>query len=355
MKNPSFIASVLMLTGAFIWGGCSTSTTAPATTSSGSLSVPTSIDFGNTRLGVCADPILGVPRDSIVTIQNTGTDTLRIHSAALQSSEFTLVSLDSVIPPSGSGPMKLQFCPSALNSTSSTLLITSNATEDSSLTIALTGNGVPYYPGFGSEYTYSAVALNAEGKPTGAPAFTVVNNITATNLTYQGQSNVLEYSNTVDSTFYLIDNDGDVSVYTTGFSIWPSSLFVGAGWQTLPYTTHTQNVYTFAPQTYTDSLGIQVTVSISDTASYVGPATVTIDGIPITESHVHSVESGLYTSDKGTRSFVTTVENYFSPELGILVSQTKYLTEIETVFPSKTGETPTGSGTQVNLTSFKAQ
>jgi hypothetical protein len=354
MKNHSFIASVLILVGALVWGGCSTSTTAPATISSGSLSVPTTIDFGNTRLGVCTNAILGEPRDSVVTIQNTGTDTLRIHSAALQSSEFTLVSLDSVIPPSGSGPMKLQFCPDA-GSTSATLVINSNATEDSSLTITLTGNGVPYYPGFGSVYNYSAVALNAEGKPTGAPAFTVTDSIIATNLNYQGQSNVLEYSNTVDSTFYLIDNDGDVSVYTTGFSIWPASLFVGSGWQTLPYTTHTQNVYTFAPQTYTDSLGLQVTVSISDTASYVGPATATINGIPITESHVHLVETGIYTDSKGSRSFVTTIENYFSPELGILVSQTKYLTEVVTVAPSKTGETPTGSGTQINLTSFKAQ
>ncbi len=156
MKNPSFIAFVFMLAGAFIWAGCSSSTMT-STPPSGSLVVPTSINIGNARLGVCANPLLGTPRDTTISIQNTGTDTLRIHSAMPQAGQFTVASLDSVIPPMGYGPMQLQFCPGQLGNASATMVINSNAAQDSSLTVTLTGNGIPYSPGIHSVYSYTAI------------------------------------------------------------------------------------------------------------------------------------------------------------------------------------------------------
>jgi hypothetical protein len=354
MKNPIFIASVFLIAGACLGAGCSSSTsnsTGP-TTPSGSLEIPTSINFGNTSIGVCANPVFGAPRDSIISIQNTGTDTLRIHSATPQGTQFTVVSLDSVIPPSGSGPIKLQFCPSALSNASGTLLITSNATQDSSLTVTLTGNGVPYSPGLGSQYNYSVTTLDASGNPTSAPIYNIVDTVIKTGITYQDSSNVSESSNPADSTFYITDNDGDVSIYTPGYAIYPTTLpNIGSGWQTLPYGSHNPNIYSFN-KTYNDSAGLSVTLIVSDTATYLGPSTTTIGGISIQESHVHVVESGLYSDVKGSRTFETIVDSYFSPDLGTIVTQSKYSTEVVTVAGVKPGA-PTGGGTKINLTSFK--
>jgi hypothetical protein len=353
MKHPKSIAYILILCAATVWAGCksSTSTSTGSTAPSGSL-LPTSINFGNTPLGVCADPVLGAPRDSTLSMQNNGTDTLRIHSATPQGSGFTVVSLDSVIPPSGSGSIKLQFCPSALSSTSGSLLITSNATQDSSLTVTLTGNGVPYPPGLGSQYTYSVTTLNASGNPTSAPAYNIIDTVIQTGITYQDSSNVSESSNPADSTFYIIDNDGDVSIYTSGYIIYPtSSPNVGSGWQTLPYGSQNQKTYSFN-QTYNDSAGISVNLIVSDTATYLGPSTTTIGGIQVQESHVHLVETGLYSDVKGSRYFETIVDSYFSPDIGTIVSQSKYSTEVVTVAGGKPGA-PTGGGTKIDLTSFK--
>jgi hypothetical protein len=351
MKYPILIASVFVLAGAFVWAGCksSTSTSTGPTTPSGSLVIPSSINFGNARLGVCGDSLLGAPLDLTVSIKNTGTDTLHIHSAMPQASEFTVVSLDSVIPPSDSAPMQLQFCPSQLGNASGTFLVTSNATQDSSLTVTLTGNGVPYTPGLSSQYTYTAFDLDTAGNPIGS-AFTVLDSVIATGLNYQGGSNVSETS---DSTYYIITSSGDDSIYIAGDSTYPTTLLFGGGWQVLPFMSHGQNVYSPSEIYTNESEGETITLTIHDTARYVDQTTMTIGGVSYQTSHVHLLESAVYTDNLGSRTFVVTYEMYFSPILGTIVSQSRVSKEFVTL-PSGKRDPSTGGGRKITLTSFKA-
>ena len=338
-----------MLAAAFVLAGCSTSTTTTAMPS-GSLIVPTSLNIGNARLGVCANSLLGLPRDSTISIQNTGTDTLRIHSAMPQAGQFTVVSLDSAIPPMGYGPMQLQFCPGQLGNASATMVINSNAAQDSSLTVTLTGNGVPYTPGVSSQYTYTAFNLDTAGKTIGS-ALTIVDSVIATGITYQGQSDVSESS---DSMYFIIGTNGDDSIYTPGFSTYPTSVFFGGGWQDLPFTTGGQKVYSNSEQYTNDSDGETITLTIQDTARYVAQTTMMVGATPYTVSHVHLVESAIYSDSKGTNTVIIVNELYFSSALATIVSESRVALNIITVKSSGKREPATGGGRKINLTSFKA-
>ena len=349
MKHPNFIACVLVAAGAFVWVGCSSSTnTALTVTPTGALVAPASVNFGNTRLGVCADTLLGVPRDTNVSIQNTGTDTLRIYSVTPQSSLFSVAWFDTAIAPGANGTMQLDFCPAQTGVASATLLIKSNAAQDSSLTITLTGNGVPYSPGVGSQYTYSVFKLDTAGKTLGSLP-SVTDSIIATGITYQDSSNVSESS---DSTYYIFESNGDVCLYASGFPTYPVTNLVGGGWQTLPFGSQVQNVYSY-PDTYTDSAGEMVTLSIHDTAKYMGTTNIKINGVSYPVSHVQLREYGLYSDTKGTNSDVVTAEIYFSPELGTIVDRSRYTKDVATAASGKP-RVVTGGGTEITLTSFQA-
>jgi hypothetical protein len=351
MKNPSFIASVFILAGAFMWAGCSTSTTStPPSAPSGSLVVPTSINIGNARLGVCANPLLGAPRDTTISIQNTSTDTLRIHSATPQAGQFTVVSLDSVIPPSGYGPMLLQFCPGQLGNASATMVINSNAAQDSSLTVTLAGNGVPYTPGLSSQFTYTAFDIDTAGKTVGS-AFTIVDSVIGTGLTYQGQSDVSETS---DSEYFIIGTNGDDSIYAPGFMTYPTTVYFGGGWRQLPFTTQLPKVYSYSETYVNDSDGETITLNIQDTARYVDQATMMVGATPYTVSHVHLVESAVYSDTKGTNTVVVVSEIYFSSALATIINESKIDADVITVKATGKRDPATNLGSfKINLTSFK--
>lgn len=349
MKYKHLINTILIFAVGYLFSGCSASTTTTPPVSSGTLALPTSINLGNGGLGVCADTLLGVPRDSIISIQNTGSDTLHIHSATPQAPAFTVVSLDSVIPPSGSGPMKLQFCPSQTGTASATLIINSNASQDSSLTVTLTGNGVPYVPGLHSVYTYTANNLDTAGKVIGSP-YTHVDSVIQSGINYEDSSNV---TGTSDSTYFIIEDNGDVSVYVNGFPTNPSTNIIGSGWQTLPFGTHRGSFQLYSDvQNYNDSAtGIPVQLTINDSANYVETLPTTIEGVQVQASHVHLSEQAIYSFSGGQNVIKVEVEMYFSPDISAIVRHSKVKKGVKTVGKTRT---VTGGGDEITLTSFKA-
>jgi len=216
----------------------------------------------------------------------------------------------------------------------------------------LSGNGVPYSPGVSSQYTYTAFNLDTAGRTVGT-AFTVTDSIIAVGLTYQGQSNVTEVS---DSTYFIPESNGDVNIYAKGFSTYPDTLLFGSGWQTLPFGSQGKNIQLYSDnQTYTnDSLNESITLSIRDSASFVETTNTTIEGFTVQESHVHVVESALYTvTGKGSTLVTVTVEIFFSPNLGTIINQTRVKRAVSTALSGKSTKAM-GGGRQVNLVSFKA-
>src|ERR1035441_9173974 len=284
MKYPVFVANISVLVLAFLWCGCSSSTPPAGITLTRTISIPMSIDLGNARLEVCGDTLLGTPRDTTLPMVNTGNDTLRIRSVSSQSQLFSVISDDSVIPPAGTGPLHLRFCPSQNGMSSATIVVASNATQDSSLTLTVNGNGVPYTPGVGSTFIYNAVKIDTTGKPI-PPTYLDTQSIVVTGLTYQGKTNVSE---TADSTYFEVETNGDVSIYTAGFPTYPSTNLVGNGWLTLPFGSQARNQLLISnDQSFNDSLGQLITMNVRDSASYVGTTMVTIGGNQYHSSHVH--------------------------------------------------------------------
>ncbi len=315
-----------------------------------SITIPASINFGNTRLGLCGDSLLGAPRDTIVSFQNTGNDTLRVHSVTPQSSLFSVVSYDSLIAPSGSGSLYVRFCPMQTGIASATLIVTSNATVDSSLTITLSGNGIPYAPGVGSVYTYAAQQLDTAGKPIGNP-YQVTTNIIATGITYQGKSNVMETS---DSNYFEVESDGDVSFYAPGFQTYPAGTVAGSGWLTLPFgSQNIQNMklpLIWDDTTYIDSAGMSISLSVRDTASYMGMTTIPVGSNPFTTSHVHLIEDALYTLPKQKVYIAAVLDFFFSQDLGYLATRVVVINKLVTT--NTTRKLTNINGERRVLTSF---
>ena len=93
-------------------GSTALNTTAPsidslqltAFTGEGVLQIPAVIDFGSVRVGAC--------KDTVVTITNSGTDTLILLGANSFLPPFSYQSVDPIIlAPGASGSIKIRFCP----------------------------------------------------------------------------------------------------------------------------------------------------------------------------------------------------------------------------------------------------
>jgi hypothetical protein len=311
------------------------------------ITIPASINFGNTRLGLCGDSLLGAPRDTIVSFQNSGNDTLRVHSLMPQSPLFSVVSYDSVVAPAGSGSIHVRFCPMQTGIASAALIVSSNATVDSSLTITLSGNGLPYAPGVGSVYTYMAQQLDTAGKPIGNP-YQVMTNIIATGITYQGKSNVSETS---DSNYFEVESDGDVNFYAPGFQTYPAGTVAGSGWLTLPFASQNPNLPLLSDDTtYLDSAGTSISVSVRDTASYKGMTTITVGSNPFPTSHVHLIEDAVYTLPKEKIYIVAVLDFFFSQDLGYLATRVVVINKLVTM--NTTRKLTNLNGERRVLTSF---
>lgn len=109
-----------------------------------------SVDFGNV--------IVGQSVLRTLTVQNTGAVPLNITSTTIAPAAYAINGGGGAqsIPAGGSVSMQLQFLPSAAGTINGTLTINSNAANDPSMTIALSGVGVASAP----DIQLSATALD---------------------------------------------------------------------------------------------------------------------------------------------------------------------------------------------------
>jgi hypothetical protein len=267
---------------------------------------------------VCGDSLLGVPNDTTLRFSNTGNDTLRIRFVTPLASTVTVLSVDSAIAPGASGLLRLRLCAPAVGSSSTQVTIASNATQDSMLTLSVSGTGVPYYPQTGSVFIYDAVQLDTAGHPIGS-AYTITESIIASGISYQGKSNVEETS---DSSYFHIEDNGYVSFYLAGFPTYPSSHVVGNGWITIPFGSHSSKMEVVSKDiTFLDSTGNNITLTVRDSAAWVETKTVSAAGRTFTSSHAYLQLGAVYTSASSILAIGSFVEFYFSPEIGFTVQQ----------------------------------
>lgn len=101
---------------------------------------PASVDFGQV---IVSQSVL---RQCIV--RNTGAAPLIISSTTIAPGQFSIVSggAPQTIPPGGSLDMQLRFLPTSAGAVSGSLVITSNAANDPSFTVSLSGIGVSNAP-----------------------------------------------------------------------------------------------------------------------------------------------------------------------------------------------------------------
>jgi hypothetical protein len=280
--------------------------------------IASTIDFGNVRVGVCADPLLGSPSDTLLQISNVGNDTLRIQFVTPQASNVIVLSVDSAIAPNGTGALKLRFCSPGLGATNTQVTIATNATQYSVQTITVSGMGVRYYPLAGSQYSYDAVQLDSNGHPIGNP-YVITQTILASGLSYQGKSNVVETS---DSTYFRIEDNGDVSVYSVGFQTYPPLNMVGSGWITIPFETHGAKMQVLAEdKDFTDSAGKPITLKVRDSVGWIETSTVTAAGRSFTTSRGFFEQVAVYSDGTNAIGLITASELFFSPEIGFVVQQ----------------------------------
>lgn len=114
-------------------GASSSGTQAGATLTINSSSVA----FGNVAVGV--------PDTQSVTLQSTGTAAVTISSAAVAGTGFSVsgATFPLTLSPNQSATLSLQFDPTAAGAATGSLTINSNASSNSTATVALSGTGVP--------------------------------------------------------------------------------------------------------------------------------------------------------------------------------------------------------------------
>jgi len=182
----------------------------------------------------------------------------------------------------------------------------------------VSGMGVRYYPLAGSLYSYDAVQLDSNGHPIGNP-YVVTQTIIASGLTYQGKSNVEETS---DSTYFHIEDNGDVSVYVPGFPTYPATNMVGAGWVTVPFESHTGKMEVRSvDQDFIDSSGKQITLKVRDSVGWIANTTVDAGGKSFAASRGFFSQIAIYTDGTNAIGLGSGSELFFSSELGFVVQQ----------------------------------
>ncbi len=281
------------------------------------LSMPATIDFGSVRLGLCEDSMLGMPRDTLLVMRNSGNDTLRISSVTAQPPWFTVISWSHTIAPGDSGLARLRFCPMQLGVVAGTITVASNATSDSILTITTSGNGLRYTPGVGSVYTFFAAvdSLDPATRKTvfiGAPGFHF-DTIRSTNATFAGQGGLIEVSDPgPHDGYYKILPNGDVFMYGDGAPA-AKNVFFGSGWWTLPMGSHSTNVSLFTGDTMVNGGAIKLHLEI--VGSYLGDTTITVGSRQFPGSILQIVQTGTY-GPSSKPNYQKGVQFIFLPALG---------------------------------------
>lgn len=319
LRQNLLISSYFLLSLALI-AGCSSTVSPPTATRVFTLSAG-SVDFGNTRMGICADSTLGATRDTILALHNTGNDTLRIDSVTSPSAAFSVLYSSSKVAPGDTGSIHIRFCPTFLGAASSSVTMTDNATSGGTTIIAVMGTGIRYMPYAGSYFTYDQQGLDSAMKPIGNPTPTTIN-IIVSGLTYQGKTNV---ELTSDSTYFKIEDNGDVSIWSVGYPTYPATVRVDSGWLTLPFQTQGQNLLLLTgDHTFLDSAGESITMQVRDSASYLGTSTLTIGTRQFQVMEVRLTQLAVYSSSKGAIGRMGIFDGFFAPEIGFIVQQGKF-------------------------------
>ncbi|MDP4200628.1 MAG: DUF1573 domain-containing protein [Bacteroidota bacterium] len=320
MRPRTSIAFSCLLMIVVIAGCSSSAVSPPAVTRTFTLSAG-SIDFGSSREGLCTDTLHGIPKETILTIQNTGSDTLRIDSVTSQSASFSVLFSSSKVAPGDTGSIRIRFCPTTLGSASSSVTMTDNSTNGNTTIIGMMGNGVRYYPMVGSYFTYDFQQVDTGMHPIGSPQTTTVN-IIASGITYQGKTNV---ELTSDSTYFKIEDNGDLSIWSLGFPTYPATVLVDSGWLTLPVQTQGQNLQLLTDdRNFTDSAGESIAMHVRDSASYIGMSSLAVGSRQYSAIEVRLTELASYASGKGELGIFRAFDGYFSPEIGFVIQQARF-------------------------------
>jgi hypothetical protein len=299
-----------------VFASCSSST-APPVTRMATLST-SSLDFGDTRTGVCADSTLDMPSMMTFTIKNTGNDTLRIDSIISSSSSVSVVSSPKTVAPADNGTVKVEYCPTDTVATNATLTIKSNSTESASTLVTTKGTGIHYYPYAGSSFTYTAVQLDTAQRPIGN-WYTTTGVIDSSSISYAGKTNV---AYTSDSVYIHVENNGDVSVYNAGFPVYPYPKRAGAGWFRLPAATHAPTFAAF--DTTFDSAGVTVTLHVRDTCGWLKDTVVNVAGHSFTCAIVALQRVAVFQSGIFAGISIAQFGAWYSPTLGFTVGQKRW-------------------------------
>jgi parallel beta-helix repeat protein len=101
---------------------------------------PPSLDFGDVVVGAC--------RDQEVTIMNSGTADLVVHSVTTDTSDLAIISpsFPQTIAPDANAPVTVRFCPADPGPFNGSLTIDSNDLTDPTLEVPCTGMGVQADP-----------------------------------------------------------------------------------------------------------------------------------------------------------------------------------------------------------------
>jgi hypothetical protein len=239
------------------------------TGSSGSLFVPTKIDFGSLSVGQW--------HDTSVVIANTGSTPITIVSSFVSSSEARDTNFLQPITISGGSyaMIHLEFNPAQAGfrtAVDSIRYMSGSTSHSAGIILTATGVAGSKTPGPGSTYTYS---VDTSGVHLSQPStYTIVSN----SLFYQGKSNVVEVrDDTGGIEYYHIESNGDLSIFIDFNALAALPIPLPTAWLVIPIgskSTTTGILY----DTTVQYQGFPVTIQILDTGKYVGPSQVLAAG-----------------------------------------------------------------------------
>ena len=243
---------------------------------SGSLFVPTAVDFGSLPIGSW--------HDTTVAIVNSGTTPVTILSSSVNSIEVqdTNFHIPSVLNPGSFLLIHLDFNPNAsgLQAAADTIhYLTGGNMKTAIITMTATGISTSNTPGPGSTFTYdySAVDTNGVTGPHSDSTYTVVSNT----LDFAGKTSVIEVQSSAGSiSYYHLEQNGDLAVYVDLSTI-PLPIGVTSSWFVIPIGSKVPLSQTLFDSTVMypyNGTTIPVAVSITSSAKDIGPTTVTAAG-----------------------------------------------------------------------------
>ncbi len=174
----------------------------------------------------------------------------------------------------------------------------------------------PVTPKTGSSYTYSQHYKDSTNTGVTENDSTIVATVISSGLTYQGKDNVitLHDGNGADTLRYVMEANGDVSVYRANFtanvSVAPISFVNPTPWMTLPFGSKKTGVALFTAYDTINVKGTNIPLVIVGTGDYIGTETL-VDG---TGKKIASGNKAKLT--------ITVTGSYLGANISVVVGQT---------------------------------